>query len=391
LVISAVLHGAAVAPRGWDKLTWVDDEGRPLIESHAPVELCDAAGLELRVCPYNDSRHHHERPMNVTALQQVRHHWQPTKDIYLGLRSLLRRGADGGPLSNDELWRLSYLAFAVPPYLALSARETGPVLPAWAAALFKTGLGLTPLTVMMFESRLAGDSQAIADASEVLAVADAQGTLIGSRHVCAGPPRMIHEILDFVIDPPDGAPVRATGTVLDDPEGLRTFALELLNACTAVYLFFLARQYLAGDLFRAIAGTPHVDRVRDQLAELQAVGVDPNVFPYIDVLDEVTDNDRRDLMRVIAGLIEPVDSEALRSLASEYGERWLEPDVGGSTFERLLHTSRRFETGFVEMITEAEQSIRAGLGLPPFDGPLGPAAVDRLYPSNPRRLLEQVV
>lgn len=414
MVISEVIHHSDAAPSEWNKLEWVDHEGRPLIESHAPAELCDAAGMELRPCPYHDSRFHHDRPMNVSALLQVRRHWESTKEIYLGLRALFRLGVDPAPLSISELWRMSYLAFAVPPYLMLSRRERTAGIPAWAAALFKTGLGLTPLTILLFESRLNGEPDPAADGQAVLAAAERHGSLIGPRHVCAGPPRLIVDVLDFVIDPPEGATIQTFDALLDDGHAFRRFGLELLNACTACYLFFLARQYVAGDLYRAVVGTPDFDDIAPQLQALEQVAVEPNVYPYIDVLDEFSAQDKRDLLRIIGDLIEPASaaSESVRlpTLAHEFADQWIRPDDEGivtriasmtgrassawsgdpavaDRLTRLLTVSVRLEQSFLAMLEAAEASIRVSLGLEPFQGPLDHTTIDRLYPAHPRRLL----
>ena len=65
-----------------------DTDGRPLGEGKLPVDAIVDVPMERRTCAYADSRCGHAQPMNVSALQQVRQHWDDCRALLAWLRQL---------------------------------------------------------------------------------------------------------------------------------------------------------------------------------------------------------------------------------------------------------------------------------------------------------------
>jgi hypothetical protein len=185
-----------------------DTEGRPLGEVKASAAARARAPLEEGRCPYRDSRLHHERPMNVSALQQLGRHGREVLTALARLRGLA--GVSGAAKTSVELWRAAFAGELLPRFVAQTrgggaplrtfvapARDSGAPLPAEVAVLYKVCAGLRyALEECALEQVLLGTGLNPLQADEVLAYADRHGMLVGASQVCAGSPRQIVEAVN---------------------------------------------------------------------------------------------------------------------------------------------------------------------------------------------------
>ena len=178
-----------------------DEEGRPLGEAKAPPERLRGVPLELRTCPYADSRKNHALPMNVSALKQAFAHWDGVLGGIELLRSLYTAEVNLKQIRLIDVWRIGVLTSSIGDFAFLRAEN--PVgdleLPAPVAAVYKISLGIASTCVAMWAD---GSSRfdAPADADALYAYADANGQFIGSEQVCAGPLGMVKQTLRLVVD-----------------------------------------------------------------------------------------------------------------------------------------------------------------------------------------------
>jgi hypothetical protein len=268
-----------------------DDEGRPLGESKAPAEQLCGVPLELRACPYADSRHNHARPMNVSALKQMLAHWEEVLGGIALLRSLYCAGLKRERLLLIDVYRIGGLTSFLADFAFL--RAWAPLgdheLPAAVAALYKAPLGITLTTSAMWADGAARfDSPIAADA--LYDYADQHGHFIGAHQVCGGPVALIKEVLRLVVDG-TGMPGNSSATeaVIADRQRFMQFA----RGASSLGLLRLALDRLdAGmglDLARVLAADPAApawpETVRQKMRVARYLGLD--LAARLDVLDEL--------------------------------------------------------------------------------------------------------
>jgi hypothetical protein len=248
------------ALRHWTKRTMRmrDEEGRPLGEAKVPLEQRRDVPLEVRTCPYADSRQDNARGMNVSALKQMFAHWQGALGGIALLRSLYCAQAKAERLRLIDVWRIGGLTSSLADFAFL--RAWAPVadhaLPAAVAVVYKAPLGIaTTCGAMWADGAARFDASVSADA--LYEYADRHGHFIGSAQVCAGPVAMVQEVLRLVVDGsgPQGDP-SATAAVIGDS---RRF-LQYSRGAASLRLLRMALDRLdAGmglDLLRALTADP---------------------------------------------------------------------------------------------------------------------------------------
>jgi hypothetical protein len=179
-----------------------DIDGRPLGEQNAP-ELYQEVETELAQCPYRGSRHHHAKPMNVSALRQMTSHWPI---ILGGLREVHREFREGRatePLTISDLYQMIGTGVLLPAYVTLRAddRRRDGEIPVWLGGIYKVLIGIYgSVGELMVGALLTGrNSDPIPPAEALLDYVESAKSLIGKREVCAGPPALIVRALRVIL------------------------------------------------------------------------------------------------------------------------------------------------------------------------------------------------
>jgi hypothetical protein len=218
-----------------------DDEGRPLREIRTPAELLRPDDIEHKQCPYSGGRHHHVKPMNVSSLRQASAHWDEILDALDVLRSAYVT-ARAGSYRPDlmDLWRVSQLGSALPWWFILR----GEPLPAYAAALSKTtlGMGIWAQQLLMRKLLGMGSAEPFTPAA-MLQLAEDTATLIGPSEVCAGSEKMLLRYFEGFL-----AGGLGTGPLADLRDDVLRFGAHYANFKLVMWLYYLARRYLLWDL-----------------------------------------------------------------------------------------------------------------------------------------------
>lgn len=195
-----------------------DAEGRPLGEGKTGPERMSGVVFELRTCPYPGSRHHHARPMNLSALRQVSVHWPGVCGALSYLHGLHRGSAGSSPPCIADVWRVGHMTNAIADFAFM--RTWQPVadgeLPAAIGALYKVTLGVTS-TAYKAWSDGAVRFTTPTSADFVVDYAERHGQLIGPEQVCGGSETMIRELLTIAVEGgPSGAGAREAARVVGD-------------------------------------------------------------------------------------------------------------------------------------------------------------------------------
>src|SRR5262245_31956855 len=123
-----------------------DDDGRPIDELLAPADVVDRAAsagipFKQKPAPYPGSRS--GKPMNFSALAQLKAHWTDVLRIQVFLRKEYLRRARRTEITVADLWRLSMASMTWPSYLC--RRATTPLgdgaIPSRIASLRKAAIG----------------------------------------------------------------------------------------------------------------------------------------------------------------------------------------------------------------------------------------------------------
>lgn len=242
----------------------VDLDGRPLLELADPL-LGASTPIELVTCTYRGSRHEHARPMNLSALKQVRTHWRAARAGLAYLRAL-SSPRPAAALSYPGLWRAAVYVDALPRYLRLRARAEGRALrvPTHVGAMYKIALGLSSAVLSAIQARLS--AQALSepvDPDELCAFIEAQGLLIGHRQVCAGSEEMIRDVVRLLCAPAaelDEADCHATAQLIDE-QPFASFASQLVNMSVLSTLSL----FVTDSIYEALRGSMSEQLGRDDV------------------------------------------------------------------------------------------------------------------------------
>jgi hypothetical protein len=237
-----------------------DAEGRPLGEGKQ-ANLRAGAPMVLGACRYPGSRFEHALPMNQSALQQLRRHWQACR----GLLDWARRAHVGQVGANratfSDVWRSARVAQTLPGWLLLRDREPVPdgTLPPPIAATFKIVIGITFAAQDLHLRRALDDrydAHAPAEPDQLLDHVEQHGLLIGPTQVCAGPTGMIREVVALLIGGDAQARLEpAVASLLGDgvgPLGYAGQAMQFYAAGSVMQLFVHALTVAAAQLAESV-------------------------------------------------------------------------------------------------------------------------------------------
>lgn len=173
---------------------FLDTDGRPIGEgrsaAYAQVET------EFKTCPYPGSRHHHEFPMNASALGSISPEWQQIL-LLLGELSQRYQAYQGTSVNTFyDLALVSGTGVFLSDYMAL--RHTDPLaskeFPVLLTGLYKVCLGFQQATFLAMMNDQFKDSESerqLPDANGFYQHVEAHELLIGDGEVCGGSAVMI--------------------------------------------------------------------------------------------------------------------------------------------------------------------------------------------------------
>lgn len=378
-----------------------DADDRPLRESRTPPEHLRPGDLQHRTCPYPGSRFQHACPMNVAALRQTSAHWRDIVDALALLRA--RHGAGDGP-DVMALWRVSQLGSALPWFHVLR----GEVAPGYAAALAKAtqGVGIWAQRVLVDELTGAAAPVAAYTAAAVLASAEASGTLVGEREVCAGSEPMLRRFFEALVagaapaDPSD-----AIARLAADADDVLRFGAHYANLKLLLWIHALARQLVYADLVHALPA--HAGALREWIGadceppDFVMLGLpDPAAVPRPARAAWLAGLARRVVAFAPDGSDAPLPRAAL-AIALASGVDDAPPDLAaevtattGCDADAAAHAARALATylRLDAILGDVAATVEAGLRgcdraeVTPFDA----AARDRLLVRPPRAVLARV-
>ncbi|MCP3141538.1 hypothetical protein [Pyxidicoccus xibeiensis] len=189
----------------------LDAEGRHVGESNVfPEAMRMKMETEFKACHFAGSRYRQAAPMNVTALKSMMRHWKPMMHAVLAVREAFLRHHSRLP---DGRWRLGDLhaissaVLAVPTYMMMRANapvENGALDPV-LSNIYRVTDGVRMVTAYLLflpEEPMTYDTPL--SSAELLYVTDRDNHYIGNRGVCAGPPNLVAEYFETLMD---GRPV----------------------------------------------------------------------------------------------------------------------------------------------------------------------------------------
>lgn len=387
------------------------DDDRPLREGRTPPALLRPGEIERRACPYAGSRL--GRPMNVSALKQTGARWDELVDALALLRAAYTE-ARGGAYGPDvlDLWRVSQLGSALPWFYIL--REPGARAPAFAAALSKATLGTGILAQRLFVEALSRQAIPEVTSAALLAGAEWTETLVADDEVCAASEKMILRFLDVLVGP--ARRCEGAGGVA----GLaaqRAAVLELgahyLAFKHLVWMYYLARRFLYGDLVAALGAAP--ERAAGARALLDDPCEPPDFFVVgPDAMAEVALARRGAWLRALALPLVPLapgapgggdaaqaaralelaaamaDDPDVREVAGEVARVTGAPAARAAVIGRALAQYARLDAIFGDAVACTESGFRTAYGRPPLEAPreaIDARVRDRLLPNPPRAYL----
>jgi hypothetical protein len=191
---------------------YLDADNRQVGEANVfpPYARLDRPTL-WRTCTYSGTRYQTERPMNVTALRIMRNQWRQmmviirrVRDSYMGrFPQVAARGWTVG-----DIERMTVCVLALPAYMLLRTEgriENGKLHPALSSA-FRLTDGLRMLMHHMLFipfGEPTRSSETPMTAPEIHAYAERNFSFHTAQGVCAGPPAMVDDFLEVILDGED--------------------------------------------------------------------------------------------------------------------------------------------------------------------------------------------
>lgn len=188
----------------------LDTEGRPLGEQRAFQLYNPIKTLKIK-CNYPGSRFHNAKPMNVSALKQIRENTNDILYLFSRLRQQVSKKGNFDKLSYLDVWEIASRAILLPLFIKLDNKQQ---IPAYAAGLYKAAFGLISVAMKLTLNETRGEDLPV-DPSYLFQCAEESGELIGANEVCAAPEKLIKDVVHSII----------YGDSLDK----KTSAIDLLN------------------------------------------------------------------------------------------------------------------------------------------------------------------
>ncbi|NTX07510.1 MULTISPECIES: hypothetical protein [unclassified Myxococcus] len=189
----------------------IDAEGRHIGESNVfPEAMRMKVETEFKACHFAGSRYRNSAPMNVTALKSMMKHWKPMMHAVLAVRRAFLRDDTVLP---DGRWRMGDLhavacaVLAVPSFMLMRANDPVPngTLDPVLSNIYRVTDGVRMVAAFMLflpEEPMTYDTPI--SSAELLYVSDRDNHYLSTRGVCAGPPNLMEEYFQTLMD---GRPV----------------------------------------------------------------------------------------------------------------------------------------------------------------------------------------
>lgn len=181
---------------------WLDTQGRPVGEIRSGPDTRCQVHTRYETCRYPGSRGHSGLPMNVSALRGLTANWAEVRRLVQLLRAAYYR--DAGPEQESTLLdvaRISYFGQQLPAYYAHSRADVeNHAVPPSLAALHKMLAGVfgTAKTMLLDAVGRGGVfDKVVVTPRQFVDYAEQHGLLVGrsGTEVCAGPPKLIDEVV----------------------------------------------------------------------------------------------------------------------------------------------------------------------------------------------------
>jgi hypothetical protein len=178
---------------------YLDVAGRPIGEGRSAA--IQQVPTELQSCPYAGSRHHHAKPMNVSALRQIIPLWEQIITMLSWLSQRYRTRNQKEITSYEDLLLIMSAGVFLADFVTLREhRRLGSrEIPLLISGLYKVCFGFQHAVFLGFmEERIANKAmpEQLPTAAEFHDFLEAHELLIGEAQVCAGPQAMIMQAYD---------------------------------------------------------------------------------------------------------------------------------------------------------------------------------------------------
>jgi hypothetical protein len=181
---------------------YLDVAGRPLGEGRSAAFR--HMQTEMQSCPYAGGRHHHVKPMNVSALRNITPAWEQILIMLSWLSRRYQARRETAIRNFDDLLLVTSGGVFLADFLAL--RRHRPLhsgkFPLLFSGLYKVCLGFQLATYLgSMQARFAQNQalEPLPDSAGFYEFLEAYELLIGEDEVCAGSPAMIMEAYDAML------------------------------------------------------------------------------------------------------------------------------------------------------------------------------------------------
>lgn len=172
----------------------IDIEGRPLGEQRSTKLYSETKTIKIG-CNYPGSRLNNSRPMNVSALKQIREHKESILYLFSVLNNNILEKKEIKKISYLDIWEIVSQAVLLPLFINLKSKQK---IPSYAAGLYKVSFGLISVAMKLTLLELSGKKIDVTP-DYIFQTAETSGELIGSNEVCAAPERLIKELVNSII------------------------------------------------------------------------------------------------------------------------------------------------------------------------------------------------
>src|SRR6516165_2051492 len=187
---------------------YLDVAGRPLGEGRTAA--IQHVHTEMQSCPYAGSRHHHTKPMNVSALRNIVPVWDEIVRILAWLVQRYRDRKKKEITTYEDLTLVASAGAFLADFLVLRRHQPlrSGEIPVLISGLYKVCLGFQLGTFLgALQERFAGAAAApLPDAAAFYAGLEEQELLIGEAEVCSGSAAMIMQAYDAIAGQHAAAP-----------------------------------------------------------------------------------------------------------------------------------------------------------------------------------------
>lgn len=236
----------------------LDRDGRQVGEANVfPRALRLDIPTEWKTCPYSGTRYRADRPMNSTALKAMRAHWAEMMAALSVIRTafLTRYPAAGTAPTLADIERLSALVLAVPTYAIVAGKVPEGTLHPALSSLIRVTDGLRMATHQMMFVPIGEDAlppAAVVSVDDILDYVERNYSFHSETGVCAGPPNMVREFVEVLVEGRATAPVTFSAEVaaaLGDLDAAFGYGLHAMRAHCALFTLYpvMAAAYEAID------------------------------------------------------------------------------------------------------------------------------------------------